>query len=128
MYVFLRALHLFTILPCVPLGFYLMLFSSKGGQIHKILGKVYMGLIFFSAFVSLFLEAKVGHQFLNHFGWIHLLSVLTLWTVPYSFYSVKKGTISAHKRSMFFLYWTGLLIAGVFTLVPGRYLHEVLFQ
>ena len=128
MYEFLRSLHLFSILPCVPLGFYLLLFSSKGGKVHRLLGKVYMGLIFFSSFISLFLEAKVGHQFLNHFGWIHLLSLLTLWTVPYSFYTIKKGNVKSHQRYMVFLYWTCLLIAGVFTLSPGRYLHGVLFN
>ena len=59
---------------------------------------------------------------------IKLLSVLTVFTVPYSLIAVKKGNIRAHQRSMFFLYWTGLLVAGLFTLSPGRYLNELLFH
>ena len=128
MYIILRNIHLLTILPCVPIGFYLMVFSKKGKYPHRFFGKIYMITMFFSAMVSLFLEAKVGATFLNHFGWIHLLSVLTVFTVPYSLIAVKKGNIRAHQRSMFFLYWTGLLVAGLFTLSPGRYLNELLFH
>jgi uncharacterized membrane protein len=124
MYEFIRDLHLYTIAPCLPLGFYLIVVSGKGGVLHKKIGYVYMVLIFFSSIVSLFLKAYV----LNHFGWIHLLSILTIWTVPRSLIAVKKGNITRHKRSMKLLYWTGLLLAGLFTLMPGRYLHDIIFN
>ena len=64
---------------------------------------------------------------LGHFGYIHLLSVLTIATVPYSLWQLKRGRLISHKRSMQFLYWTGLLIAGGFTLFPGRYLYGLVF-
>mgnify|MGYP006080901915 FL=1 len=86
-----------------------------------------MILIFFQAGISLFMEAKVGPQFLNHFGWIHLLSVLTIYAVPKSIYYIKKGDTKGHSRSMIILFWAGLIIAGGFTLVPGRYLYNVFF-
>ena len=127
MYEFIRDLHLYTIAPCLPLGIYLIVVSGKGGALHKKIGYVYMVLIFFSSIVSLFLKAYVGPTFLNHFGWIPLLSFLAIWTVPSSLIAVKKGNIQRHKRSMKLLYWTGLLLAGLFILMPGRYLHEVLF-
>ena len=127
MYEFVRDLHLYTIAPCLPLGFYLIVVSGKGGIFHKKIGYVYMVLIFFSSVVSLFLKAYVGPTFLNHFGWIHLLSILTIWTVPRSLIAVKKGNIQRHKRSMKLLYWIGLVLAGLFTLMPGRYLHSLLF-
>ena len=128
MYESIRDLHLYTIAPCLPLGFYLIVVSGKGGVLHKKIGSVYMVLIFFSSIVSLFLKAYVGPTFLNHFGWIHLLSLLTIWTVPRSLIAVKKGNIPRHKRSMKLLYWTGLILAGLFTLMPGRYLHGVFFE
>jgi len=128
MYEFIRDLHLYTIAPCLPLGFYLIVVSGKGGVLHKKIGYIYMVLIFFSSIVSLFLKAYVGTIFLNHFGWIHLLSLFTIWTVPRSLIAVKKGNIQRHKRSMKLLYWTGLTLAGLFTLMPGRYLHGVFFK
>ena len=103
------------------------LFKKGGGNSHRLWGKGYALLITFSSLVSLLLEAHVGPKWLGHFGYIHLLSVLTIATIPYSLWQLKRGRLISHKRSMQFLYWTGLLIAGGFTLFPGRYLHSVLF-
>ena len=47
MYEFIRDLHLYTIAPCLPLGFYLIVVSGKGGVLHRKTGSVYMVLIFF---------------------------------------------------------------------------------
>ena len=127
-YELLRSIHLFSIAPCVPLGFYLIVVSKKGSNLHKLWGKVYALLIFFSSLMSLFLEAHVGPTWLDHFGYIHLLSALTIATVPYSLWQLKIGRLISHKRSMQFLYWTGLMIAGAFTLYPGRYLHGFIFE
>jgi uncharacterized membrane protein len=127
-YELLRSIHLFSIAPCVPLGFYLIVVSKKGSNSHKLWGKVYALLISVSSLVSLFLGAHVGPTWLDHFGYIHLLSALTIATVPYSLWQLKRGRLISHKRSMQFLYWTGLMIAGAFTLYPGRYLHGLIFE
>lgn len=119
-------MHLLTISPCVPLGAYLLSFP-KGIPLHKRLGRVYMFLIFFSSFISLFLEAQVGPQFLRHFGWIHSLSVVTMATVPVSIIAARNRNIKRHQRTMILLYFTGLLVAGGFTLFPGRFLHRAFF-
>lgn len=118
--------HLFTVLPCVPIGAYLLI-AKKGGPFHRKLGMVYMALMMITASISLFMPALVGPQFLGHFGWIHLFSILTFWTVPTALISAKKRRITSHKRKMLLLYFGALVIAGGFTLVPGRYLHEFLF-
>lgn len=118
--------HLSTILPCVPIGAYVLL-ARKGTKQHRLIGKLYMGLMFFTALVSLFLPAAVGPNFLNHFGWIHLFSFLTLYTVPAAISSAKRGDIRRHKRQMLSLYFGALLLAGAFTLAPGRYLHQFFF-
>ena len=127
MYEALRTIHLMAVLPCLLLGAYLIYFSSKGSSPHRSLGKFYMILMTIQAFVSLFMEARVGPQWMSHFGWIHLLSGVTLYTIPASLRYLKIGNIKSHKRSMLILYWSGLIVAGAFTLTPGRYLHEVLF-
>ena len=118
--------HLATVIPCVFLGGYLLL-AYKGTSIHKLLGKMYMSLMFITAIITIFLPANVGPQFLGHFGWIHLFTILTLWTVPTALIAIRKGNVKAHKRKMILLYVGALLIAGGFTLVPGRYMYEVFF-
>ena len=119
-------IHLATVVPCFFIGAYLLL-SKKGGTVHRNLGKVYMVLMFFTATVTLFMEAKVGSLFLNHFGWIHSFSFLTIGTVPLALYRIKQGNVTAHKWAMISLYFGAIIIAGGFTFVPGRYLHYVFF-
>lgn len=119
-------LHLVTVVPCFLIGT-LLLIIKKGTPIHKGFGRVYMVLMFFTACVTLFMPADVGPQFLNHFGWIHSFSFLTIWTVLTAYLAIKKGNVNAHKRKMILLYFGAIIIAGGFTFVPGRYLHEVFF-
>jgi uncharacterized membrane protein len=125
-YAFLMHSHLITVIPCVFLGGYLLL-VRKGTAIHRLLGKIYMVLMMITAFITLFMPAAVGSRLFNHFGWIHLFTVLTLWTVPTAYLAVRKGNIKAHKRKMMLLYFGALVIAGGFTFVPGRYMHELFF-
>ena len=122
-YLQLTYLHLLTVLPPFFIGAYLLL-SKKGTSIHKFLGKIYMVLIFFTAIVSMFLSAKVGPAFLGHFGFIHLLSILVIVSVPMSLLAVRRGNIRDHKKSMVGVYVGGILIAGTFAFSSGRFLHE----
>lgn len=122
----LMFMHLLTVLPCVIIGG-ILLIIKKGTKSHKSFGRIYMILMLFTAFITLFMPAKVGATVLNHFGWIHLFSFLTIWTVPTAYLAIKKGNIKAHKRKMILLYFGAIVIAGAFTFSPGRYLHEVFF-
>ena len=73
------------------------------------------------------MEALVGPKFLNHFGFLHLLSLFVLYTVPTAYRAIRVGNIKLHKRKMVGLYVGALLVAGVFTLSPGRLIHTWLF-
>ena len=86
-----------------------------------------MVLMLFTAVVTLFMPAQVGFTVFNHFGWIHGFSFLTLYTVPTAYLAIKKGDVKSHKRKMILLYFGALVLAGGFTFVPGRYLHELFF-
>lgn len=120
-------LHLWTVLPCVPLGLALF-FMRKGTQRHRRLGGIYMGLMLFTATVALFMPARTfGYKLFGHFGWIHSFSVLTIVVIPFSLRALRRGNVRRHKIGMVLLYVGALIIAGGFTLVPGRYLHGVLF-
>ncbi|WP_397362928.1 DUF2306 domain-containing protein [Olleya sp. R77988] len=122
----LMYIHLATILPAFILGT-ISFILKKGTQIHKIIGRIYMVLMLFTAIVTLFMPAYVGPQLFNHFGWIHLFSVLTIYTVPTAYIAIKKGNVKAHKGKMIGLYIGAILIAGAFTFMPGRYMHNLFF-
>ena len=125
-YMQLTYLHLGSLVPAFVIGSYLLL-NRKGTPVHRLLGKIYMELMLFTAIITLFMEALVGPKFLNHFGFLHLLSLFVLYTVPTAYRAIRVGNIKLHKRKMVGLYVGALLVAGAFTLSPGRLIHTWLF-
>lgn len=122
-YIALAYLHLATILPAFIIGTYLLL-RKKGTKRHKLLGKIYMLLMLSTAIITLFMPAEIGPRLFEHFGFIHLFSLLVFYSVPSAYFAAKNGNIKRHQGNMIGLYVGGLLIAGVFTFFPGRLLHE----
>lgn len=118
--------HLATVLPAFVIGTYLFI-VKKGTVQHKVLGRIYMILMLITAIITLFMPAHVGSRLLDHFGFIHGFSILTIWAVPRAYFAIKKRDVTTHKRAMIGLYIGGMLIAGGFTFFPGRYLHTLLF-
>jgi uncharacterized membrane protein len=118
--------HLATVLPAFAIGTYMM-FSRKGDRLHRTLGKGYLVLMAITATISLFMPAVVGPRLLNHFGFIHLFSVLALYAVPSAYFAAKRHDVKTHRNNMIGLYVGGILIAGGFAFMPGRLLHSWLF-
>ncbi|WP_455200984.1 DUF2306 domain-containing protein [Kaarinaea lacus] len=125
-YTELAYMHLATILPAFLIGTYLLL-NRKGTSQHRLLGKLYMLLMLVTAVTTLFMPAEVGPQFLNHFGFIHIFSLLVLYNVPSAYVAAKSSNLRVHRGNMIGLYVGGILIAGSFALMPGRMLHDWLF-
>lgn len=118
--------HLATVIPAAGLGTYL-LFAKKGSPTHKRLGIIYMVLMLVTAFVTLFMPAVVGFRLFDHFGFIHLFSVLVFLTVPSAYKNAKAGKIKAHRSAMIGMYIGAVAIAGALAFSPGRLLHTWLF-
>ena len=118
--------HLATVLPAFAIGTYMIL-ARKGSKNHRLLGKLYMLLMVATAIIALFINAEVGPKFLGHFGFIHLFSVMVLYSVPTAYFAAIRHDRKAHASNMIGLYIGGLLIAGGFTLMPGRLIHTWLF-
>lgn len=118
--------HLATVVPCFFIGTCLLIIK-KGTIIHLQLGRIYMVLMMITALITLFMPAQVGPRVLNHFGWIHSFSILTIYTVPTAYIAIKRGDIKLHKKKMILLYFGAIIIAGGFTFYPGRYLYELFF-
>ena len=53
-----------------------------------------------------------------------LLAAKSLWT---GMAHIRRGRVNAHQREMRSLYWTGLMVAGAFTFLPGRVFNRMLF-
>ncbi|MCJ2047568.1 hypothetical protein MKK58_23935 [Methylobacterium sp. J-078] len=96
----------------------------KGTPGHRRLGRVWVGLLAFVALSSFGIHElrQVGP-----FSWIHGLSILTLGVLAVGIALARAGRIAAHRWTMIGLFVGGLLITGLFTLVPGRIMYRVLF-
>ena len=57
---------------------------------------------------------------------IHLLSLLTIFTLGVGIYYVRVGNVKRHKQTIIALYFFALIVAGFFTLYPGRIMHQIL--
>lgn len=125
-YLDLAYIHLATVVPCFLIGAWLLL-RRKGTALHKRLGRVYAVMILVTAIVTLPMPAAVGPRLFDHFGFIHLFSILVLVCVPAAIYNIRRGNVAAHRGHMVGVYIGGILIAGTFALMPGRLLHGWLF-
>lgn len=114
--------HAYCALTALLLGA-VQLSRRKGTTQHRVLGYVWVTLMVVIA-VSSFGIHEINHW--RGFSAIHLLSVLTLVTVPLALLAARRGDIASHKRNMLILFWSALVLAGLFTLMPGRILYRVL--
>jgi uncharacterized membrane protein len=118
-------LHLSTIIPSIPLAFYL-LGKPKGTTHHRLLGKIWCGLMVATALSALMIR---GYFLPNWHGinFIHIFSLMTLVGVPRIIMSARRHDVVAHQQSVLGLCFGGLFIAGLFAFLPGRLMGAWLF-
>jgi uncharacterized membrane protein len=56
------------------------------------------------------------------------VTLLTLVSLPLAIYRIRTGDVKGHAAAMKGLFLGGLVIAGIFTLVPGRLLGNLLWH
>lgn len=112
--------HLFTVIPAVPLGAFILL-RPKRHRLHRMLGTIWATMMMVTAVSSFWLQSLSGGL-----SFIHLFAVLTLVSIPFAVWNARRGNIRAHRNAMRGAY-AGLLAAGMLDLVPGRTLGTLLF-
>ncbi len=118
-------LHLATALSAAILGPFI-LFRRKGDKTHKMLGRIWAALMIFTAISSAFIRAPGAGIAGSGFSYIHIFTVWTLISIPLGIWAIRRKKTRMHRGIMAGLY-VGLLIAGGFTLVPGRLLGNLVF-
>ena len=116
-------LHAIAAMVAVILGG-IQLYMKKGGAIHKLLGRLWVGLMLIVSVSSFFIhEIKLW----GAYSPIHLLSLWTIFSLGLAIYFVRVGNIKRHKQVMIALYGFALILTGFFTLMPGRVMHQIVF-
>lgn len=100
-----------------------MLIRRKGTGWHKRLGWAWVVLMAIAAISSFWITGLRP----GGFSPIHILSVVALVTLPWAIYQVRRRNIQSHRWSMISLFFGGLVIAGIFTLLPNRLLGGMIF-
>ena len=115
-------LHAIMAIIAIILGG-IQLSMKKGGAIHKLLGRLWVGLMMFVAITSFFIhEIKLW----GAYSPIHLLSLWTIFILGVGVYYARVGNIKRHKQVMIATYFFALILTGFFTLYPGRIMHQIL--
>lgn len=102
----------------------LMLFWRKGTSLHKALGRIWIALMI-GVSLSSFLISEI--RLLGPYGPIHILSLFTLFGLWGGWQAIRAGDVRTHRTTMISVYGGGLIGAGLFTFLPGRIMHQVVF-
>ena len=113
-------LHMVAAVVAVLIGG-VVLFRKKGTTTHRIMGRIWAGLMLYVAFGSFFIQAR------GRFSLIHILSVVIILSMFSAIYAIRNNNVRRHKISMTTSY-VSLCIAGLFTLLPYRMLGQLVFR
>jgi len=115
-------LHAYAALGAFVLGA-VQLAGVKGTTRHRALGFTWASLMLIVALSSFWI-----HELRIWGPWspIHLLSIFTLVMLPLAVLAARRHDVARHRRAMLGIFFGALVIAGLFTLVPGRIMNKAL--
>jgi uncharacterized membrane protein len=116
-------IHAFAAMAAFVLSV-VQLAGPKGTLPHRTLGYIWVGLMLVVAMVSFSIR---GNGPWGGFSAIHLLSISVLVLLPLAILAARRHHVATHRRAMIGLFAGALIIAGAFTLLPGRIMHRVVF-
>jgi uncharacterized membrane protein len=118
-------IHLACAASAVVLGAVLLL-RRKGTPSHRALGWAWVLLMAGTTITSAFIRER-GMINVAGFSPIHLLTVLVAVQLPRAVIAIRQGRVEAHRKAMRGMYFGGCVVAGLFTLMPGRFLGRQLW-
>jgi uncharacterized membrane protein len=116
-------IHAFSAMAALLIGA-VQFAAPKGTLPHRAIGAVWV-LLMLSVSISSFFIHTI--RLWGPWSPIHLLSIFTLVTLPLAVLYAHRHDVARHRLAMISIFTGGLVIAGLFTFVPGRIMHAVLF-
>jgi uncharacterized membrane protein len=115
--------HAVTALGAFALGL-LQFAAPKGTLPHRTIGWIWVGLM-----VAVSISAFFIHEIRLWRPWspIHLLAIFTLAMLPLAVRHARRHAVDNHRKAMARIFIGALVVAGLFTFLPGRIMHAIAF-
>lgn len=125
----LIAIHMTAAIAAIATG-PIALWARRGAQqrprLHRAFGYAWVTLMLLTATSAIFISGDdLPHW--RGLGPIHVLILVTYAMLILAFWYLAKGNITGHRKTMQRLYFGACVVAGAFTLLPGRYLGSVVW-
>jgi uncharacterized membrane protein len=125
----LIAVHLSAALAALaigPVAVWARRGATQRARLHRAFGYAWVTLVLAAALTAVFIR---DFRLPNVAGYtpIHVLVPITLFSLWVAFRKLARGDIAGHRRWMQSLYVSACIVAGAFALMPGRFLHTLLF-
>jgi uncharacterized membrane protein len=116
-------LHAFAAMTAFVLGV-VQLSAPKGTIPHRAIGWIWVLLM-----LAVSISAFWIHELRLWGPWspIHLLAIFTLVMLPIAVLHARRHRVAQHRWFMIGIFFGALVIAGLFTFVPGRIMYAVAF-
>ena len=116
-------IHAFAALAAFALGIF-QLTAPKGTVRHRTTGWIWVGLM-----TTVVVTSFGIHDMRTWGAWspIHLLSIFTAVMLPVGILHARRHRVKQHRATMIWIFVGALIVAGIFTLLPGRIMHDVVF-
>ena len=100
-----------------------LLLAPKGFRLHKTLGWAWVISMAVTAISSFFITGLMG----SNYSPIHALSAWTMIGLPFGVAAIRRRDVKKHRHTMTGMFVGGMVIAGLFSFLPGRLMWEVFF-
>jgi uncharacterized membrane protein len=119
--------HIGSTLAALILGAW-MLAARKGTLNHRRVGWVWVVLMGVAALSSLLIAPRSAFLGVTGLSPIHVLTLVTIASLVAGIWAIRRRNRRGHQITMTVLYVGGCVVAGAFTLLPGRMLGNLLWH
>ena len=115
-------IHVVAAVTAFLIGVWIMA-APKGLVFHRTMGWTWVVAMGVTAISSFFIR----EIFEGSFSFIHALSAWTMLGLPFAVAAACRRNIKAHRSAMVNMFVGAMLIAGLFTFLPGRTMWHIFF-
>ena len=110
-----------------PVALWARLGATTRPVLHRAFGYAWVTLMIVAAFSAVFIRSTLNLSW-DGFSPIHLLIPFTAYNLVAAFWALSRHDIRRHRLHMQFTYIGACIVAGLFTLLPDRYLGHLLWH